>query len=65
MTWRGATDSLIIVVLVLAIAYNVAARVFGGVDATISVAVQEACGRWPVIALGVGFVLGHIFWPVK
>jgi hypothetical protein len=65
MNWRGTTDGLIIVALVLAITYNVAARVFGGVDSTISVAVQEACQRWPVIALGVGFVLGHIFWPVK
>lgn len=64
MTWRTATEYLIIANVVLVALYDVAARVWGGPEATISVVLYDATRAWPVIALAAGAIVAHIWWPV-
>ena len=65
MTWTHATYALIIGATVVIILYDVAARIFGGNDATVSAVIYDASQMWPVIAFAFGFVCGHWFWPVR
>jgi hypothetical protein len=62
MTWRALTEALVIGSVTALSLYDVAARVFGGNDATISAVVSDAGARWPVVVLVVGAVVSHWFW---
>lgn len=64
MDWRSATDSILIATPVALCLYNVAARILGGGEATISARVQHYAVRYPVIPFAFGFACAHWFWPV-
>lgn len=55
--------SIIIIILLVAV-YDIAALVIWGVGATISnvIGIEESFAS-PLIPFGVGFVVGHVFWP--
>ena len=62
MNWRRATKIAIPVVTVAVILYDILAISRGGVDATISRVLLGWAQRWPVIPLGVGVLMGHLWW---
>lgn len=63
MTWEQTTRFVLVGVVIFLVLYDLAALYFGGADATISrVAYRAACDN-PFLAIALGFILGHIFWP--
>lgn len=64
MDWTAVTDRVLIATVVGLCLYDVAARVFGGNEATISARLQLHGHRWPIIVGAIGLIIGHIFWPV-
>jgi hypothetical protein len=65
MCWRSTTETLIVVNVVAVALYDVAARVFGGNESTVSYALLDASVKWPVVPLAVGVLIGHVFWGVR
>lgn len=65
MHWRRATVVLLVLLVAGVLAYDLAALLGGGPDATVSRVVYESARRWPVIPFLAGVVCGHFFWPVK
>ena len=63
MKWKAITTAFIIGVTVMAIAYDVVADLEGGVTATISRVLRAAAMDNPIIAVAVGILIGHLFWP--
>lgn len=51
--------------LAILAAYSLAARVFGGIDATVSVVVWEFCQANPIAAFVLGGVAAHWLWPTR
>jgi putative effector of murein hydrolase len=62
--WRQVTEGVVAGTTVAVVLYDIAARWFGGNDATVSVVLSDAARKWPVIALAAGALMGHLFWPV-
>lgn len=58
------TQSIIIGSAIILVLYDVLALGIWGKTATISVVTYSWARRYPVIAFALGFVMGHIFWPV-
>ncbi len=65
MQWRSATEYLIVINVIILALYDAAARLWGGNEATLSFVLQDAAYRWPMIALAVGLLCGHVFWPTR
>lgn len=64
-TWITMTRWVIAGTTVFLCLYTAAARVFGGNAATVSFQVAESSEKWPIIAFGLGVVIGHWLWPVR
>jgi hypothetical protein len=58
------TRCLIYGTAILWAVYDLAVLLAFGPRATISVALYEDSRRFPVIAIVIGLVVGHVFWPV-
>ncbi len=61
---RITTFVLIGVILFLVI-YNLVILFLAGEKATISHVVYNACSEWPILAVAIGVVIGHWFWPLR
>lgn len=62
---RTVTAYYIVGNLIVSVLFNVYQRMFNGIDATISVVLNDAAHDVPAIA-GLAFaVVAHIFWPVR
>lgn len=60
------TKWFMVAMILLIAVYDIAALAIGGVDATISHVIGiEGSFDSPLIPFGVGFVMGHLFWPQK
>lgn len=57
------TVAVILAVVLALVLYDVWALYRFGVDATISAITLRAAMAHPVVALAVGVVCGHLFWP--
>lgn len=53
----------ILVVLLLAAVWDIAAGYRGQAAETVSSVLQAWSIAWPVLPLAVGVILGHVFWP--
>lgn len=61
-TWRNRTITIVVAVVVLLAGYDALAYTQGGQDATITQVVRDNNAEWPMIGVGIGVVIGHIFW---
>lgn len=57
-----ATDAVILLLIAVAIVWDVLAVVYWGPRGTISHSVREWSKRHPVIAFALGVLAGHWFW---
>ncbi len=62
---KAITEMFIIAVVVTCVIFNLFMRLAFGPQATISVVLQDAASKFPVIAAAVGLLVGHVFWPVR
>lgn len=60
-----ATRVLLLVVVLVLAGWTTLCMVFGFPGDTVSENVRHYCAHYPIIAVGVGFVLGHFFWPLR
>lgn len=66
MKTRQITGYAIIVFLVLIFVYDFWAYMQGGQDATISsVIITDWALNYPAFTFGIGFIMGHLFWPLS
>jgi hypothetical protein len=57
--------ALFLVFVILAVgAFDVAMALFVGREATVSIVVQRWSQSFPGLVLALGYVLGHLFWPL-
>lgn len=63
MSWKTYTAGVLIAAAVVLIIWDVIVAIRGGNTATISQVLYHAAQAEPVIALALGIVLGHLFWP--
>lgn len=62
---RNVTAVVMVTTILAAIVYDIFARVYGGTPATISDITLSAATQVPLIALAVGALCGHFFWPKR
>lgn len=62
---KNLTKNIMIAIVLLLIAYDVLAIVYGGVEATISHITLNYSKEYPIIPFAVGVVCGHLFWSQK
>ena len=66
MSKANVTKWFMVSVILLIAIYDIAALAIGGGSATISHVIGiEGSFDSPLIPFGVGFVMGHLFWPQK
>jgi hypothetical protein len=58
------TKLVLIVTIVLLILYNLVVLYIAGPDATISRVAYQAAQENPFLVFALGFILGHILWPL-
>jgi hypothetical protein len=62
--WKTTTKWVMIGIIILIAVYDLVALAVAGRDATISRVVGiEGSFDSPLIPFGVGFIMGHLFWP--
>ena len=59
------TQIVLVCVVLLLLAYDAAALVLGGVQATISRVILEWSRKYPIIPFLCGVLCGHLFWPQR
>lgn len=62
----GAAIAIAFLVVVLAVgAYDVYASFFLPPGSTVSYFIQGWSKQFPALAFAVGFLVGHLFWPLR
>ncbi len=64
-TPEHVTGTILVVNLVLLALYDLIVRVWCGSDATISVVLGDFCRREPIVACGIGVLVGHVMWSIR
>jgi len=59
------TKWLMISYFAIAILYNISVKIFASERDTISKVTLDGCLAHPSIAIILGFLFGHLFWPIK
>lgn len=62
---RTVTLGFIVATTIVVILFDVFMKFYAGDHATISVVLYEEACRHPSIAVAIGIVVGHIFWPTR
>lgn len=62
MNWRNHTPNFIWVILILVVAWDILAKVFGGMGSTVSSLLFNLGYDWPVIPFMAGLLCGHFFF---
>jgi hypothetical protein len=57
------TAAAFIVMVILVAAFDCYMGLRYGADQTVSAVLQDWGGRFPVLVLIIGLILGHLFWP--
>lgn len=57
-----ATTWILVAVLLTVGIYDVYAGLYYGPEYTVSQVVRDWSGKWPVLPMLVGVLLGHLFW---
>ena len=66
MNFKKVTQYFILLLIVVIAVYDVVAYIWGGQIATISsVIIRDWSGEYPAFTFAMGFVMGHLFWPLK
>ena len=63
MIGRNVTARIVLAVVALIVIYDIAAYYAWGVDATVSRVTLGWASDIPIVAVGIGVVIGHLFWP--
>jgi len=63
MTGRDITRHAVLMVIGLLIVYDIAIYSTSGVDATISRVTLSWSSDIPIVLIGIGVLIGHLFWP--
>ena len=62
MNWRNYTPNFIWLILIAVVIWDILAKVFGGMGATVSSLLFNLGYDWPVIPLMAGILIGHFFF---
>ncbi len=62
---RSVTKGLLVLFTTTLAGYDAWAYNHGGTEATVSSVVRDFAVDWPVAAVAIGTVIGHIFWPLS
>jgi len=66
MKVKEMTTYFIVLIFIVIIGYDIYAYIEGGQDATVSYIIsQEWIYNYPAFTFGMGFVMGHLFWPMS
>jgi hypothetical protein len=63
--FEKATKIIIIAIIIIVVGYDIAVAILGNEGETISEILYGYSLRFPVIPFSFGFLMGHLFWPVK
>lgn len=61
--WKTMTAIVLVATAVVLVSYDVAAEVKGGNAATISQVLYHFAQSEPILAVALGILVGHLFWP--
>lgn len=61
---RKLTQAILCFVTTSLIGYDAYVYRNSGTNATISAVVRDLAVEWPVAAVAIGTVIGHLFWPL-
>lgn len=59
----GASLYVFFTLLILLLIYDFGALFFGGYKATVSAQLLKFSMAFPIVALMIGILMGHLFWP--
>jgi len=59
------TKLVILFTVLILVLFDIWATWWYGPERSISVITYELCCQYPIIAFGLGLIVGHILWPVK
>ena len=62
MNWRNHTPNFIWLILIAVVVWDIAAKTFGGMGATVSSLLFNLGYDWPVIPFMAGLLCGHFFF---
>lgn len=65
MTPRQVTQVVLLITFMVLGAYDLWAFYRWGRPYTLSVVIYESARANPIVAFGLGVLIGHLFWPVK
>ncbi len=65
MTPRQTTQVVLLLAFLVLGAYDLFAYLAWGREQTLSVVLFESSVEWPVIPFALGFLAGHLFWPIR
>ena len=64
--YRGYSQIFIVFIIVVIFAFDAWVFIQGGQDATVSsVIITDWAYNYPAFTFGVGFIMGHLFWPLS
>jgi len=63
--WKKITVTVVVLMVVVGIGYDIIALIMGGVESTISQVVLNKAREHPIIAFAMGVLCGHLFWPQR
>lgn len=64
MNWKKITQLVIVLSIGLLFLYDYLALSAEGFDATISNQLYTMSQKVPIVAFGLGILMGHLFWPI-
>lgn len=62
MKLQRISKAVIFLAVLIVLIWDGFAQIYGGLESTVSWAVWDAVGHYPIISLLAGFVSGHLFW---
>jgi hypothetical protein len=62
---KKITSLVILAIIVIIAIYDVFAIAKGGTEASISHTLQVWAYKYPAMTFSIGFVMGHLFWPIS
>jgi len=64
--FRAMSQYFIVIAILIIFAFDAYVYLRGGQDATISsIIITDWAYNYPAFTFGIGFVMGHLFWPLS
>jgi len=62
MNWRRTSQAVVIFTVIVIIAYDICAAIWGGYHGTVSGAIWDFSAKQPAVPFAAGVLCGHLFW---